>query len=224
MNLSVFFLMTALLPAALFAQEGAAPPPQEQTSADAAQAPPNSSPAPEAPKKSEKVKPKAAPEAPAAVESPLVRAAKKNKNYGFRKGIVITNENVGKTSGQGGKVTQVQGSPGAAASPGDTGAGEYTDNQGNDKEYWKSSMQQARNAITQAEERVRALQDRVNQLQNDFYTWDDPATRDGVIKPALDQALADLEQARKNVETARTRVTDLEEQARKAGALPGWLR
>jgi len=208
---------------ALFAFAGIAQSPGEQTPAPASQTAPSQKekkgipkPAASAPAPS----PKAADATPS--DSPLVRAAKKNKNYKIAAGTVITNANVGKASGSGGRVFQEQGMAGPA--PEDTTAGNVVDNAGRDKAYWQSAMQEARQAVTTAQERVNTLQTDINRLQNDFYSRDDPAYRDGVIKPALDQALADIEKAKRDVETAKKRLTDLSEEARKSGALPGWLR
>ena len=155
-------------------------------------------------------------------DSPLVRAAKKNKNYRIQPGIVITNANVGKTSPAGGKVVQEKGdaTPAGEEAP----VGETVDTAGHDKAFWQSAMQQARQDVTAAQERVGTLQTDISRLQNDFYAWDDPAYRDGVIKPALDQALTEIAKARKDVEISIKRVTELAEEARKSGALPGWLR
>ena len=61
-------------------------------------------------------------------------------------------------------------------------------------------------------------------LENDFYAWDDGQYRDRVIKPAWDRAKADLEQAKVELEAAEKQLADLPERARKAGALPGWIR
>jgi hypothetical protein len=45
-----------------------------------------------------------------------------------------------------------------------------------------------------------------------------------VIKPAWDKAREELATARKELPVAERELTDLPDRARKAGALPGWLR
>jgi len=203
-----------------FAQEAAAvPPPTEKK-----EAPPPAKDKTAPPEKETTASP--APTAagmPATRESPLVKAARKNKSYKLKPGIVINNENVGRTSGEGGSVIQAPGAP-----PGSE-ASEYqfqepVDAQGQGKKQWQKIMADARDQIAQADQNVRDLQSRVNQLETDYYSRDDPAVRDGVIKPARDKALADLESARQRAQDVRKRIIDLEEEARKAGALPGWLR
>jgi hypothetical protein len=61
-------------------------------------------------------------------------------------------------------------------------------------------------------------------MEADFYSWDDGAYRDGVIKPAWDKAREDLATARRELPLAERTLDDLPDRARRAGALPGWLR
>ena len=75
-----------------------------------------------------------------------------------------------------------------------------------------------------AERRVTELDLKSKQLENDFYAQSDGYRRDGVIKPAWDKAREDLVKARADLEAARKAADDLQEEARRAGAPPGWLR
>ena len=159
---------------------------------------------------------------PAPPDSPLVAAAKRAKGGKIKPGTVISNENMKQFKGAGGSVTY--------ANPADPGAPAYQPETAKavgaerTREDWQKLMGGAREAIKAAEERVAEIRSREAKLANDFYAWDDPAYRDGVIKPAWDQARADLEAAKQSLETAKQRIVDLEEEARKSGALPGWLR
>ena len=71
---------------------------------------------------------------------------------------------------------------------------------------------------------VRQFEQQSKKLESDFYSWDDGQYRDGVIKPAWDKKREELETARKDLEQAEKDLAELPEKARKAGALPGWLR
>ena len=62
------------------------------------------------------------------------------------------------------------------------------------------------------------------QARKRFHSWDDGNYRDGVIKPAWDKKREELETARRELAEAQKDLADLPEKARKAGALPGWLR
>jgi outer membrane murein-binding lipoprotein Lpp len=75
-----------------------------------------------------------------------------------------------------------------------------------------------------AETSVKKLDAEVRRLENDFYAWSDGNYRDRVIKPALDQSRADLDKAKRDAEDAKAKLDSLEDDARKSGAPPGWLR
>ena len=73
-------------------------------------------------------------------------------------------------------------------------------------------------------ESIARLEAESRKLENDFYAWDDGAYRDRVIKPAWDKTREDLATARKALPGAEKELEDLPDRARRAGALPGWLR
>jgi hypothetical protein len=90
--------------------------------------------------------------------------------------------------------------------------------------YWRERMHSARARVEDLRERVRQFGQEAKKLENDFYSWDDGQYRDGVIKPAWDKKREELETARRELEQAEKDLADLPDKARKAGALPGWLR
>ena len=90
--------------------------------------------------------------------------------------------------------------------------------------YWRERMHSARSRVEELRERIRRFEGESKKLENDFYSWDDGMYRDGVIKPAWDQKREELETARRDLEQAEKELSELPEKARKAGALPGWLR
>ena len=89
---------------------------------------------------------------------------------------------------------------------------------------WRERMQSARKRVAELKERVPQLEAESKKLENDFYAWDDGQYRDGVIKPAWEKKKEELETARKQLAEAEKELAELPEKARKAGALPGWLR
>jgi hypothetical protein len=92
-----------------------------------------------------------------------------------------------------------------------------------DEKYWRGRMVTARGNLQRQELFLEALQSRVNALTTDFVNRDDPAQR-AQIAADRQKALAEMETVRKDVEQAKKQITDLEEEARKAGVPPGWLR
>ena len=71
---------------------------------------------------------------------------------------------------------------------------------------------------------IAQLESDSKQLETDFYRWDDGQYRDRVIKPAWDKKREELETRRRQLVDAEADLADLPEKARKAGALPGWIR
>ena len=101
---------------------------------------------------------------------------------------------------------------------------EWRDLKGRSEADWRRLMAGVRDRVAAADTRVKALEADARRLENDFYAWSDGNYRDRVIRPAWDQARADLATARKELDAARAEFADLEEEARKSSAPPGWLR
>ncbi len=89
---------------------------------------------------------------------------------------------------------------------------------------WRDRMHLAKKKVEDLKERVYQLEAEAKKLENDFYAWDDGQYRDRVIKPAWDKKKEELEGTRKELAQAEKDLAELPEKARKAGALPGWLR
>jgi hypothetical protein len=92
------------------------------------------------------------------------------------------------------------------------------------KTYWQEKYQAARMENIRLTELIANLESEVAKLQRDFYSRDDPAYRDGVVKPALDTALANLNQAKKDLEKAKDLPNQVLAEAQRDGAQPGWFR
>ena len=92
------------------------------------------------------------------------------------------------------------------------------------EEYWRDEARRARERVTELRADITRLENQTRKLEADFYSWDDGAYRDGVIKPAWDKAREDLVTARRELPLAERALDDLPDRARRAGALPGWLR
>jgi hypothetical protein len=155
-----------------------------------------------------------------------VRASEKaKKRKGSKPGVAITNETL-VTDPTKGKLTTASPRPTsppptpAPEEPRPTPAGEDSSGEA----YWRERMHSARTRVEELTERVRHFEQEAKKLENDFYSWDDGQYRDGVIKPAWDKKREELETARRDLEQAQKELSELPEKARRAGALPGWLR
>jgi hypothetical protein len=161
-------------------------------------------------------------------------AAEKRARTGEKSGVSITNETL-VTDPSKGKLTTTTRSPAppaaADAAPSRTVASEVPLDgsapgpaASEEEAKWRAAARGARERVETLKQRVAQLEGEEAKLQSDFYAWDDGQYRDGVIKPAWDRKREELEQARKELAAAEKELAELPEKARKAGALPGWLR
>jgi hypothetical protein len=92
-----------------------------------------------------------------------------------------------------------------------------------DEAYWSKRAKDVRDQVERDTTYVEALQTRINSLTTDFVNRDDPAqrTRIGVDRQ---KAIAELDRLKKSIEDGRKALSDLEDEARRAGVPAGWLR
>ncbi len=107
-------------------------------------------------------------------------------------------------------------SPGMAVPPAPTGAGK-------DQAYWSGRMKAERATLDRLQIFADSLQSRINALLTDFVNRDDPAQR-AKIETDRQTALAELERVKKELDEQRKKIAALEDEARRAGVPPGWLR
>jgi hypothetical protein len=89
--------------------------------------------------------------------------------------------------------------------------------------WWRQRITQARDGLRRSEVFLEALQTRVNVLSADFVNRDDPVQR-ARIGEDRQKALAEMERVQGEIEQYKKQIADIEEEARKAGVPPGWLR
>jgi hypothetical protein len=149
------------------------------------------------------------------------------------KGVVITNESLRKSvpTPTGASITitgSAKSKPGSKASPtrtpGPVVNPEYRDASGRTEADWQRRARVARQRIELADTGLSAARENAKRLENDFYAWSDGNYRERVIRPAWDQAKEKLHLLETEAEAARTGLAELEEEARKSGTPPGWLR
>ena len=105
------------------------------------------------------------------------------------------------------------GAPGAAAPAGGV----------RDQAYWAARMKAARDTMDRQQIFADSLQSRINALTTDFVNRDDPAQK-AKIETDRKTALAELERVKKELEDQAKAITAIEDEARRAGVPPGWLR
>jgi hypothetical protein len=89
---------------------------------------------------------------------------------------------------------------------------------------WRQAYTRQLELIASLERQIADLDYEIPGLWNDFYSRDDPAYRDGVIKPRLDRALLRRDEVARQLEEERPKLQQIKEDARKDGAEPGWFR
>ena len=92
-----------------------------------------------------------------------------------------------------------------------------------DEAYWRNRISAVRGQIAQSERSRDAFQNHVSSLQADFTAVDDPAQQ-ALIFSQRQQALADLAGADAEIERLNEEIAEIEDEARRAGVPPGWLR
>ncbi len=92
-----------------------------------------------------------------------------------------------------------------------------------DQKYWSEKMKALREQLDRDLTFADAIQNKINSLTTEFVNRDDPAQRT-VIEQNRQKALAELARLNKAVIDDRKAIADFEEEARRAGVSPGWLR
>ena len=115
--------------------------------------------------------------------------------------------------------------PAAASASADPADSSKSDASGElkDQAYWKDRMTSARDQLERSKTLADALQSRINALTLDFVNRDDPAQQ-SVIAQNRVKAVAELERVQREVVSQTKAIAAIEEEARKAGVPPGWLR
>lgn len=92
-----------------------------------------------------------------------------------------------------------------------------------DEAWWKARMNTERETLRRNEMFAVALQTRINSLTNDFSSRDDPYQRAQISEERV-KAIHEMDRLKTEVELAKKKIADIEEEARRAGVPPGWLR
>jgi chromosome segregation ATPase len=92
-----------------------------------------------------------------------------------------------------------------------------------DEQKWRDKSHEAVERVKDAEEKIQKLQTDINALTQAFYAESDGVAQRGQIEDQRNTRLNELEAAKKELENAKQAQEDLQDEARKEGALPGWI-
>jgi hypothetical protein len=142
--------------------------------------------------------------------------------------IVISNENLADYASKGGLTTA---KPGKNPTTHGVHAGmnvriidSETSEENKRKAYWQQRYMLQLERIAAIKRQIEQLDLEIPALWNEFYARDDPAYRDGVIKPRLDRSLERREKLRALLLEEEPKLAQIKEDARQAGGEPGWWR
>lgn len=92
-----------------------------------------------------------------------------------------------------------------------------------DENTWRLKMSGARAILEQDQLLYEGMQSRVNALTTDFASRDDPAQRAEIERQRV-RALDELDRLKKQIQKDTEAISDIQEDARKKGVPPGWIR
>ncbi len=91
------------------------------------------------------------------------------------------------------------------------------------EKYWRNQFKKINSAIEQTEKEIKIVQEELNRLMTDKLNTDD-----NIVIMQINEDMQKLEKKKKLLEKKLNRLkkekSDLQEKARKSGALPGWYR
>ena len=88
---------------------------------------------------------------------------------------------------------------------------------------WRERIKNEREALDRAKSYADALQIKINSLNTDFVNRDDPVQR-AAIAAERDKSLAEMDRLKKEIAEHTKKIATIQQDARQAGAPPGWVR
>lgn len=92
-----------------------------------------------------------------------------------------------------------------------------------DQAYWAKRKKELNDTLARDKVLVDAVQSRINALTADFAARGDPVQRAGIERDRQ-SALAELARLQQEIKDTQKALSDFDDEARKAGVPPGWLR
>jgi hypothetical protein len=102
-------------------------------------------------------------------------------------------------------------------------SGEAVDFQGRPESYWRQTMADARQKVKDLQNEANAITLKISSLQTQFYSEDNGFKREDIGRE-IQKGFYEQDKNKEDVAKAQDVLQDLEKEARKTGALPGWLR
>lgn len=148
---------------------------------------------------------------------------------------VITNQDAARfSSGHGSTTTkppetvspktdaEKEGAADAAGKVAKPASDEPTDFQGRTESFWRQTLSDARRKVKELENEANVITLKIADLQNQFYREAD-GFRQQTIQRDINKSFYEQDLNKQKLAAAKSDLDDLLKEARKSGALPGWL-
>jgi len=149
---------------------------------------------------------------------------------------VITNEEAAKYRGEAPASPTLPEQPSGTAHPEKRGseaenkpqtdnpeADEPTDFAGRPESFWRKTMAEARQKVKDLTNEANVIVLNIANLRNEFYRMDSGFKQRGDLQREIQKSYYEQDLNKENLEKAKLELQDLENEARKSGALPGWI-
>jgi hypothetical protein len=136
----------------------------------------------------------------------------------YRNGAVTTGPAITAASTE----TDIENGDEGQSSSTEADSDEPVDFEGRPESFWRTTMDEARRKVKELENRADVIVLKLTDLQTQFYSIDDGFKREE-IQREINKAFYEQDQNKKNLAEAMDQLRDLEKEARKSGALPGWI-
>jgi hypothetical protein len=118
--------------------------------------------------------------------------------------------------------SEKEGATDASAKETKPASDEPTDYQGRPESYWRQTLADARKKIKELENEANVITLKIADLQNQFYREAD-GFRQQTIQRDVNKSFYEQDLNKEKLAAAKAELDDLMKEARKSGALPGWL-
>ena len=92
-----------------------------------------------------------------------------------------------------------------------------------DQAYWSGRLKALQTQLDRDQAFADAIQTRINSLTTDFVNRDDPVQRAAIERERI-KAVAEQTRLTKAIQDDKKALADFQEEARRAGVPPGWMR
>jgi hypothetical protein len=92
-----------------------------------------------------------------------------------------------------------------------------------DEQGWRERMRAARQTLDSDQQLAEGMQSRASALQTDVTNRDDPAQQ-AALRTQLQRALVELDRLKKQIEIDKKAIEKVQDDARRKGVPPGWVR